>query len=41
MAVDCASGAIEGTTVAEIIIDGKSCFVDDVIVQGDVQVLNS
>ena len=41
MAVDCASGAIEETTVDQIMIDGQSCFVDDVVVLGDVQVLNS
>jgi hypothetical protein len=41
MAVDCVGGVIEEITVDEIIIDGQSCFVNDVVVEGDVIVKNS
>jgi len=41
MAVGCPTGAIEDITVAEIIIDGKSCFIHDVIVQGNIIVTNT
>ncbi len=46
MAVDCAGGVIQGTEeepleVDEIVIDGQSCFVNNVIVTGDVTVADS
>jgi hypothetical protein len=46
MAVDCLGGAIEGTEgepleVDEITVDGRSCFINDVIVAGNVVVTNS
>jgi hypothetical protein len=46
MAVDCAGGVIQGTEkepleVDEIVIDGQSCFVNNVIVTGDVTVVDS
>ena len=37
MAVGCPTGAIENQTVAEITIDGRSCFINEVIVQGKSQ----
>jgi len=46
MAVNCDGGVIQGTRetpleVDEIVIDGQSCFVKDVIVTGDVTVTDS
>jgi hypothetical protein len=41
MAVDCAGGIIENTTVDSITIDGQSCFINEVFVNGDVIVRNS
>jgi uncharacterized protein YoxC len=41
MAVGCPTGAIENQTVAEITVDGRSCFINEVIVQGNVLVTNS
>ena len=41
MAVDCADGTIVGQTVDEIVVDGRSCHVEDVVVQGNVTVTNS
>ena len=41
MAVGCPTGAIENQTVAEITVEGESCFINEVIVQGDVLVTNS
>ena len=41
MAVDCEGGTIENTDVPEITIDGRSCFINEVIVQGNVLVTNS
>ena len=35
MAVDCDSGVIENTTVDNITINGKSCLIKDVVVEGD------
>ncbi len=42
MAVGCPGGTIENQTVAEdIIIDGQSCVINEVLVQGNVLVTNS
>jgi hypothetical protein len=41
MAVDCADGAIEDQDVDEIIVDGRSCFINNVNVAGNVVVTNS
>ena len=41
MAVGCLTGSIEDVTVDEIIIDGRSCFIHDVIVQGNIDVRNT
>lgn len=41
MAVDCAGGRIVYTTVPEIVIDGQPCFIQEVIVEGSVQITNS
>ena len=41
MAVGCPTGAIENQTVAEITVDGRSCFINEVIVQGNVLITNS
>ena len=41
MAVGCPEGFIENVEVDEIIIDGQSCFINDVIVNGNVLVTNS
>ena len=41
MAVDCADGLIENTTVDEITITGQNCLINDVAVTGDIVVVNS
>jgi hypothetical protein len=41
MAVDCANGRIIFETVPEIVIDGQSCFIYAVTVEGKVTVTNS
>ena len=41
MADGCPGGAIENQTVAEITVEGESCFINEVIVQGNVLVTNS
>lgn len=41
MAVDCASGNIIGQTVDEVLINGQSCYMEDVIVTGNVTVIDS
>ncbi len=41
MAVGCPTGTLVGVTVDEIVIDGQSCYIEGVIVNGDVTVTNS
>ena len=41
MAVDCATGLIENTSVEEITINGQNCLINDVAVTGDIVVVNS
>ena len=39
--VTCVAGNIENTTVERIVIDGRSCYIHNVIVTGTVEVTNS
>jgi len=41
MAVDCAGGIISFQEVDEIVINGQPCFIQDVVVTGDVTVTDS
>ena len=41
MAVNCLGGTIENQDVAEIIVDGRSCYINNVNVAGNVVVTNS
>ena len=41
MAVDCATGNLIGQTVEEVVINGQSCYMEDLIVSGDVIVIDS
>ena len=41
MAVDCEGGTIENTDVPEIIVDGRSCYINNVNVAGNVVATNS
>jgi hypothetical protein len=41
MAVDCSEGAIENIPVAEITLNGQSCFINNVTVEGDIVAVNS
>jgi hypothetical protein len=40
-AVDCPNGALVGTTVDEVVINGQSCYIERLIVTGDLIVANS
>ena len=41
MAVDCANGNLIGLQVDEVVINGQSCYMEDLIVMGDVTVVDS
>jgi hypothetical protein len=41
MAVGCLGGTIENTSVDEIIVDGRSCYINNVNVTGNIVVTNS
>jgi hypothetical protein len=41
MAVDCATGNLIGQQVDEVVINGQSCYMEDLIVAGNVTVIDS